>query len=158
MATSPEPWSRPEWVAHAGLLLDSFRQRLGRELVAREGSVLAQAERLYRAPFVVVSHGTEEDPILNYGNAAALALWEMDADALTRTPSRLTAEPVHRDERTRLLERTRRDGFVDDYAGVRISRTGRRFRIEEAVVWNLADGRGIHRGQAATFDKWTRLD
>lgn len=157
MATSPEPWARPDWVAHAGLLLNSFRQRLGRELVACEGSVVAQAERLYRALFVVVSHGTDEDPILTYGNAAALALFEMDADALTRTPSRLTAEPVHRDERAGLLERTRRDGFVDDYAGVRISRTGRRFRIERAVVWNLTDAQGIYWGQAATFDKWTPL-
>ena len=118
---------------------------------------MAQAERLYRALFVVVSHGTDEDPILTYGNAAALALFEMDADALTRTPSRLTAEPVHRDERAGLLERTRRDGFVDDYAGVRISRTGRRFRIERAVVWNLTDAQGLYWGQAATFDKWTPL-
>ncbi|MCE9631351.1 MAG: MEKHLA domain-containing protein [Planctomycetia bacterium] len=157
VATSPEPWSRPDWVAHAGLLLDSFSQRLGRELVAREGSAVAQAERLYRAPFVVVSHGTDDDPLLSYGNAAALALWEMDADLLTRTPSRLTAEPMHRGERARLLERTRSDGFVDDYTGVRISRTGRRFRIERAVVWNLTDAREIHRGQAATFDKWTPL-
>ena len=143
---------------HVQLLLDSFARLLGRELISRQGSAEAQAERLFQAPFVVVSHGTEADPILNYGNAAALALWEMDHATLTRTPSRLTAEPVHRDERARLLERTRRDGYVDDYAGIRISRTGRRFRIEQAIVWNLVDAAGIHRGQAATFDRWTPLD
>ena len=143
---------------HVQLLLDSFARLLGRELISRQGSAEAQAERLFQAPFVVVSHGTEADPILNYGNAAALALWEMDLATLTRTPSRLTAEPVHRDERARLLERTRRDGYVDDYAGIRISSTGRRFRIEQAIVWNLVDAAGIHRGQAATFDRWTPLD
>ena len=143
---------------HVQLLLDSFARLLGRELISRQGSAEVQAERLFQAPFVVVSHGTEADPILNYGNAAALALWEMDLATLTRTPSRLTAEPVHRDERARLLERTRRDGFVDDYAGIRISSTGRRFRIEQAIVWNLVDAAGIHRGQAATFDRWTPLD
>jgi hypothetical protein len=143
---------------HVQLLLDSFARLLGRELISRQGSAEAQAERLFQAPFVVVSHGTETDPILNYGNAAALALWEMDLATLTRTPSRLTAEPVHRDERARLLERTRRDGYVDDYAGIRISSTGRRFRIEQAIVWNLVDAAGIHRGQAATFDRWTPLD
>lgn len=143
---------------HVQLLLDSFARLLGRELISRQGSAEVQAERLFQAPFVVVSHGTEADPILNYGNAAALALWEMDLATLTRTPSRLTAEPVHRDERARLLERTRRDGFVDDYAGIRISSTGRRFRIELAIVWNLVDAAGIHRGQAATFDRWTPLD
>jgi hypothetical protein len=142
---------------HVQLLLDSFARLLGRELVDRAGSAAAQAERLFDAPFVVVSHGTEADPILNYGNAAALALWEMDWATLTRTPSRLTAEPVHRDERARLLERTFRDGYVDDYAGIRISSTGKRFRIEQAIVWNLVDAAGRHRGQAATFDRWTPL-
>jgi hypothetical protein len=144
--------------SHVQLLLDSFARLLGRELISRQGAAEAQAERLFQAPFVVVSHGTEADPILNYGNAAALALWEMDLATLTRTPSRLTAEPVHRDERARLLERTRRDGYVDDYAGIRISSTGRRFRIEQAIVWNLVDAAGMHHGQAATFDRWKPLD
>ena len=143
---------------HVQLLLDSFARLLGRELISRQGSAEVQAERLFQAPFIVVSHGTEADPILNYGNAAALALWEMDLATLTRTPSRLTAEPVHRDERARLLERTRRDGYVDDYAGIRISSTGRRFRIEQAIVWNLVDAAGMHHGQAATFDRWKPLD
>jgi hypothetical protein len=143
--------------AHAQLLLDSFVRLLGRELIDRAGTPVEQAGRLFRAPFVVVSHGTETDPILTYGNAAALALWELDFDTLLRTPSRLTAEPVHRDERARLLERTWRDGFVDDYSGIRISSTGRRFRIEQAIVWNLVDARGGYHGQAATFDRWTPL-
>ena len=34
--------------------------------------------------------------MLNYGNRAALTLWEMSWEELTRTPSRLTAEPVAR--------------------------------------------------------------
>jgi len=142
---------------HAQLLLESFAKLLGRELVSREGSAAEQTERLFHAPFVVVSHGTQVDPILNYGNAAALALWEMTPEQLTQTPSRLTAEPLHRDERARLLERTRRDGYVDDYSGVRISASGKRFRIERAIVWNLTDAAGTHLGQAATFDSWTPL-
>jgi hypothetical protein len=144
--------------AHVQLLLDSFARLLGRELISRQGTAEEQAERLYHAPVVVVSHGTEADPVLNYGNAAALALWEMDLATLTRTPSRLTAEPMHRDERARLLARTARDGFVDDYSGIRISSTGKRFRIEQAIVWNLVDAAGIRHGQAATFDRWTPLE
>jgi hypothetical protein len=144
-------------IEHVEILLDSFARLLGRDLMPREGSPAEQAERLFRAAFVVVSHGTEADPILNYGNAAALALWELSPEELRRTPSRLTAEPVHRDERARLLDRTRRDGYVDDYSGIRVSKTGRRFRIERAIVWNLADAAGIPRGQAATFDRWTPL-
>jgi len=163
-AASPEsvsansaPWTAAAAVARAGLVLDSFRRLVGRELVSREGTPLEQAARLFAAPQVVVSHGTEADPVLCYGNAVALALWEMDWATFTRTPSRLTAEPLHRDERARLLERTRRDGFVDDYAGIRISSTGRRFRIEQAIVWNVVDATGSLHGQAATFDRWTLL-
>jgi hypothetical protein len=157
MATRQAPILDLATVGHAALLLDSFARLLGRELVPRVGTAAEQTERLFLAPLVVVSHGTEADPVLNFGNAAALALWEMDWATLTRTPSRLTAEPVHRDERARLLERTRRDGFVDDYSGVRISRTGKRFRIEQAIVWNVIDAAGVLRGQAATFDRWTPL-
>jgi hypothetical protein len=156
-ATSPEPWSRPEWVARARLILESHAALLGRHLVDPEGSDLAKAERLFRAPFVVVAHGVEVDPLLSYGNDMALQLWEMEADALLRTPSRLTAEFVHREERARLLERTKQEGFVDDYSGVRITRTGRRFKIERAVVWNLIDSTGSLQGQAATFERWTPL-
>jgi hypothetical protein len=144
--------------SHVGLLLDSFVRLVGRELVSREGTPEEQADRLFHAPFVVVSHGTEPDPVLNYGNAAALTLWEMTWEELTQTPSRLTAEPVHRDERAKLLARTRAHGFVDDYSGIRISKSGKRFRIEQAIVWNLTDADGEHRGQAATFDHWTPLD
>jgi hypothetical protein len=144
--------------SHVQLVLDSFARWIGRELISRQGTAEEQAQRLFHAPFVVVSHGTEADPVLTFGNAAALALWEMDLATLTRTPSRLTAEPVHRDERARLLARTARDGFVDDYSGIRISSTGRRFRIEQAIVWNLVDAAGTHHGQAATFDRWTPLD
>ena len=154
----PERWLRPEWIAQTQILLDSYRCWTGRELLPRLGSPRDQAAALYHAPFVVVSHGTEPDPILNYGNRTALTLWEMPVGVFLRTPSRMTAEPLHRDERARLLERTNRDGFVDDYRGIRISSTGRRFRIDRATVWNLLDASGRAVGQAATFSEWRFLD
>ena len=58
-------------------------------------------------PFVVASHGLQDDPILNYGNQVALDLWEMNWEQFTQTPSRLTAEPVNREERARMLEQAR---------------------------------------------------
>lgn len=157
MPDETQAWDRPDWAEHTRLLLDSYRRWLGTELVPR-GTMDDDAQRLFEAPFVVVSHGTEPDPILNYGNQAALELWEMDLPTLLRTPSRLTAEPVHRDERARLLKRTARDGFVDDYSGIRITATGRRFRINRATVWNLLDAAGQSAGQAATFSDWEWLD
>ncbi|MBA4018142.1 MAG: MEKHLA domain-containing protein [Pirellula sp.] len=158
MALEPSPpWLNDRLVRHAQVLLNSFVARVGRELIARHGDPLEEATRLYTAPRVVVSHGTQADPVLNYGNRAALELWETDFATLTQMPSRLTAEPLHRDERARLLERTARDGFVDDYRGIRISSRGRRFLIEQAIVWNLESPDGEKLGQAATFDQWTML-
>jgi hypothetical protein len=118
---------------------------------------LGLAKNVFAAPFVLVSHGTEADPVLNYGNAAALALWEMTWEELTRTPSRLTAEAPNRAERARLLAAVTRAGFIDDYSGIRISKNGRRFRIAQATVWNLLDKQGRHAGQAATFSDWEFL-
>ncbi len=153
MPKSP-PLVDPEWIQW---LLDSHTLWLKRELIDRSGDVEAQSERLFQAPFVVVSHADSEDPILNYGNRQALDLWEMTWAEFTATPSRLTAEPVNREERARVLERVAAHGFVTDYRGVRISRTGRRFLVEQATVWNVVDEQGTKRGQAATFSRWTPL-
>ncbi len=152
------PWRDHNWITHTQILLDSYHRWVGEQLLPRAGSVEDQAAALYHAPFVAVSHGTQADPILNYGNQIALKLWEVDIPTLLTMPSRLTAEPLHRDERARLLERTARDGFVNDYRGIRISSTGKRFLIEQATVWNLISSNGEHLGQAATFSTWKPID
>lgn len=152
------PWNEHNWIEHTQVLLNSYHRWLESDLIERSGDVDDEARRLFEAPFVLVSHGVQADPILNYGNRTALGLWEIDVETLLQTPSRMTAEPVHRDERARLLERTTRDGYVDDYRGIRIASTGRRFRIEQAIVWNLVDSLGQRVGQAATFSDWVFLD
>jgi len=142
---------------HCRLLIESYRRLTGRELLPGQSDAKEAVVALASAPFVLVSHGTEPDPILNYGNSKALELWEMTWEELTRTPSRLTAEAPNREERARLLETVSRRGFIDDYAGVRISKGSRRFRIEDATVWNLITESGIYWGQAAKFSDWTYL-
>lgn len=150
-------WSRDAVAAWSQLLFDSFRHWTGRELFARTGSFADQARALFEASMVVVSHGMEPDPILNYGNHLALDLWELSWEQLVRTPSRLTAEPVNQAERARMLRAAEEQGYFDGYRGVRISSSGRRFLVEDATVWNVIDGQGIRVGQAATFSRWTRL-
>ncbi|WP_295386086.1 MEKHLA domain-containing protein [uncultured Thiodictyon sp.] len=51
----------------------------------------------------------------------------------------------------------RRSLAINDYSGVRVAASGRRFMIENACVWNLADAGGGYRGQAATFAHWRYL-
>ena len=138
-------------------MVDSFHHWTGGHLLGPDTICVSDpqlARRLYEAPFVVVSHGIETDPVLNYGNHAALERWELTWETFTQTPSRFTAEAPAREERARLLEEVTRHGFIANYAGIRISSTGKRFRISEAVVWNLVDFDGKPAGQAATFDRW----
>jgi hypothetical protein len=150
-------WQRKSIIAHSSILARSYRHFTGRELLPGLFNPTELARGLYEAPFVVVSHGTEADPVLNYGNAAAQRLWEMSWDELTRTPSRHTAEAPVREERARLLAAVTARGFIDDYSGIRISKSGRRFRIAKATVRNLITEQGESCGQAATFDRWEFL-
>ncbi|TAJ27861.1 MAG: MEKHLA domain-containing protein [Nitrospirae bacterium] len=155
--TSSEAWKEQTMVQWVQLLLGSFHRWTGRELISRTGRPEDQAAALFAAPFVVVSHGAEEDPILNYGNRVALDLWELDWKPFTKTPSHLTAESVNRAERKRMLAQAASRGFIDDYRGVRISSSGRRFLVEKAMVWNVVDEAGKKLGQAATFSRWSFL-
>jgi len=150
-------WTRPAIVEWSQLLLNSFHHWTERELIERAGDLECQAHALFQSTFVVVSHGMEEDPLLNYGNHVALELWEMTWEQLIMTPSRLTAEPVNRAERESMLEQARTLGYLDTYRGVRITSTGRRFLVENAFIWNVVNGKGQRVGQAATFSQWTWL-
>ena len=115
------------------------------------------AKHIFHAPFVVLSHNTETDPVLTYSNLIGLELFELRWEQLVLTLSRNTAETPERGERMRLLDKVTKLGYIDDYAGVRVSSSGRRFRIERATVWNLAGKDGEVLGQAAKFDNWTML-
>jgi hypothetical protein len=150
-------WQNESVITQTQIIARSLKHWTGRDLLPGTISAAEFTEKIFHAPFVLVSHGTEADPVLNYGNAAALALWEMSWAELTRTPSRLTAEAPNREERARLLAAVAQRGFIDDYSGVRISRTGRRFCIARATVWNLLGERGQPCGQAAMFSQWEFL-
>ena len=152
-----EIWQSESVSAQTQIIARSLKHFTGRDLLPGNFSPAEFAEKVFHAPFVLVSHGTDIDPVLNYGNASALALWEMSWAEITRTPSRLTAEAPNREERVRLLEMVRTHGFIDDYSGIRISKNGRRFKISRATVWNLISENGRLCGQAAMFLRWEFL-
>jgi PAS domain-containing protein len=155
-----QPWQTPASILHVRRILTSYRHWFGHDLIpgALGLSADAMAEAAYHAPRTLLSHGKQTDPVLNYGNAATLALWGYSWDELTATPSRLTAEPMERSERQRFLEQVRTQGHVADYRGIRIAKNGQRFWIEQAAVWNVLDEHGEHIGQAASFDTWKLID
>jgi hypothetical protein len=142
--------------AFAALLTDSYQRLVGVPLLPADVTAADAARWLYEdAPFVVVAHNTDADPRFVYANRTAQRCFEYGWDEFTTLQSRLSAEQPNRDERARLLEDVRTKGYSADYRGQRIAKSGRRFWIEQAIVWNLVDCDGVYRGQAATFAQWT---
>lgn len=133
--------------ARLALICESYQRLTGKPLL----DAPFDAQALWDAPRAIVAHGTEEDPVFFYGNRSALQLFRMSFTEFSRLPSRLSAEPLVREERARLLARVTKRGYVDDYCGMRIAKDGTRFMITNATVWNLIDSNGFCHGQAATF-------
>lgn len=154
-----QPWFQEEFLQHIQILLYSFNYWTGKTLLPLDNhqSTKEIANLLFKADFVVVSHGCQSDPILNYGNQKALDLWKMDWQTFTSTPSRYTAEAMERSEREKLLAQAKSQGYISNYRGIRIAQNGDRFYIDQAIIWNVVDQEGKLWGQAATFRNWEAI-
>ncbi|MBA3023004.1 MAG: MEKHLA domain-containing protein [Gammaproteobacteria bacterium] len=145
------PSSRPS-DARLRLIAESYQRLTGKQLLQalpEEAEALRQA--LWEAPFAIVAHGTEADPIFFYGNRYALQQFEMSAEEFAQLPSRLSAEAVAQQAREQALAKVAQQGYIDGYSGVRVAKSGRRFHIADCTIWNLLDAQGGHQGQAAIF-------
>lgn len=142
---------------HIALIADSHRKLLGKPLADAADSARTLAETLFYAPFALLSHDAAHDPVFNYANLAALNLFEYTWAELTALPSRKSAEAGSQSERATLLAAVEKNGYADRYQGIRRTRSGRRFIIENACVWNLTDAENRFRGQAACFHNWRFL-
>jgi hypothetical protein len=134
------------------LIVSSYQRLTGKPLIdSVPTDTAALCATVWNAPHAIVAHGTEDDPIFFYGNRLALQMFEMSFEEFAHLPSRLSAEPLAQEARVKLLEKVTRQGYVDNYSGMRIAKNGRRFMITDTTVWNLIDERGEHQGQAAVF-------
>jgi hypothetical protein len=153
-----EVWQQDEFINWCQVILNSYKKVVGKELIVRKGDKLEESKIIFFAPFVVVSHGTENPPIFNYANQMAQNLWEMSWDEITSLPSRESAIPDAREVREKMLQEVLEKGYVKNFQGVRISKSGKLFRIEDVTVWNLLDDNNNYCGQAATYPRWIFLD
>jgi len=133
--TGRQPWE--SWIA------DSYADLFARPLARRSD--------LYDSDRAVLCHGLGSDPTFVYVNRTAQQLWERPWRSFIGMPSRLTAPPAHRAERSAALNGGK---VATDYTGERVSATGRRFRILGATIFPVRDGAGEVVGQAATFVHW----
>ncbi|GBF81586.1 MEKHLA domain-containing protein [Aphanothece sacrum] len=150
------PYQQEKVIQRTQLILSSFEYWLGHSLFQEKGlpEIKASpediAKQLFEVPVIVASDGTENDPILNYGNQKALETWELSWEEFTKIPSRKTAELVEQEERDRLLAETTAKGFCY-FSGIRITSTGKRFKINNGIVWNVIDEQQNYKGKAVVY-------
>jgi hypothetical protein len=153
-----EIWEQEKVVNWCQLILNSYEQIVGKQLIERMGDKIEESKTLFLAPFVLVSHDTQTPPIFNYANQTAQNLWEMSWEEITRLPSQESAIPDAREVREKMLQEVKNQGYIENYQGIRITKTGKQFFIKNVVVWNLLDSNNNYCGQAATFLNWTFLE
>ena len=138
-------------VEHIRNVLNSFERLTGKTLIKRvnpDKDFLS----IEKGSFVLVSHNSSKNPILNFGNQFALRLWEMNWEEFVKTPSSKTAEVDLREDRSEMLKVVSKYGYFNNYEGIRVSSSGKRFKIKKAIIWNVNDDEGRFLGQAAYFE------
>lgn len=134
------------------LIVGSYARLVGKPLLAAD----QDGWWLYNhAPFALVAQNADPDPRFVYANRTAQGCFEYSWREFTALPSRLSVEAPEGAERRELLDAVARDGFASGYQGIWISKSGRRFRVDDGVVWQLIGHDGRPRGQAATFSSWS---
>jgi PAS domain S-box-containing protein len=142
--------------AFCALLNGSYQRLVGTPMADRELGTAEGARWLYSdAPFCLLAHDTSADPTFVYANRAAQRRFGYDWEEFVGLPSRLSAGEPDRHERAEFMATVRRQGYIDDYRGLRVAKSGAQFWIEDATVWNLIDEDGSLHGQAALIRRWT---
>ena len=147
--------------SHSRLLMASYQHWTGESLLSDEklADIEDAVEALMNASFAIASHQASVDPIFNYANHQALALFKMTPEEMLGLPSRYSAEPMLREARADFLYQVTTKGFIENYTGVRIANDGSRFLIKQATVWNVVDVSLPKQvlGQAVIIKAWHAL-
>lgn len=112
----------------------------------------------YECSAVVLAQDASPEPKFIYANIAAQHLFEFDWMAFRVLEGRQSAELPERAERAELLKRVGQENFVRDYHGVRVTASGRRFSIQDGLVWRMKYLSGEDCGTAALFSGYTWLN
>jgi hypothetical protein len=146
---------------HTHILMSSYEYWVGESLLFDDQLPDSEdaVEALMNAPFAIASHQAGDDPMFNYANHQALALFKMTPEEMLGLPSRYSAEPMLREARADFLHQVSTHGFIENYSGVRIAKDGSCFVIEQATVWNVMDVMSPKKvlGQAVIIKAWYAL-
>jgi hypothetical protein len=143
---------------HIALILANLKQLTGDDLIQKYGFSLDNlGAQVFDADFYLLSHNCDRDPILNYGNQRVLDLWEISWSELTQMYSHETAKSSDRASRSAVMQQVAVHNYVSGYDGIRVSKTGREFRILDVTIWNLFTSDRQPSGQAAWFKSYESI-
>jgi PAS domain-containing protein len=98
------------------------------------------------------------DPVFTFVNDAACRLFLYDKMKFIGLKSKLSALAEDREGRSKMLMQAGENGYISNYAGVRVNSQGKRFKIKDALVWTLKDDSGMEIGQATVIPEWESID
>jgi len=127
-------------------LLESYQAALGEPLVDCKGDVTS---KVWNLNFPLIMHDNTIDPKFNYANKAAQNLFEYEENEILGLPSRLSAPADQQKARKVIMEKLKKDSFITNYSGTRVTKTGKLFQIVNATIWNTYNQDRIFSGQAA---------
>ncbi len=158
----------PNLLEYLDLLKKSYRKFYGENLdddLYESCSVIASHTNIknlisdWPRSCQVFERENHANPVFVFANRRAQELWEMDWQGFINLESRYSAEPEERQAREHLLNEVQKQGFINNYSGVRVSKSGKRFLIKSARVWQVLaeDGLGAL-GQAVCFEDYKFAD
>ncbi|KAK3252267.1 hypothetical protein CYMTET_38430 [Cymbomonas tetramitiformis] len=158
-APEPEPYTKADVVMHSLKLIETYKKATGEPLLTGL-DISTAAKALYEADFLLLSHGSGDNPHFDYANKKALEVFEMTWAQMQETPSSKSAADAAeiQEDRRRALAQAETDGVCKGYSGLRVSTSGREFRIEDGVIWTLLGADDQKVGQAAFVPKWKFTD
>ena len=142
------PYDPDEWVRWSS---DSLQKFTGESLLDKL-QVSTWQEIHESTRFAVLSHGTQEDPIYHYFNRGSLELFERTAEEIFTLPSRFSAPESERQKRAQIVS----DVAVECRTLpeiLRVTKTGKLFRAQNVIYWNVYNDEGTRLGQSAFIDR-----
>lgn len=103
------------------------------------------------APYSILAHNCNDDPVFVYANKFALSCFKYSQDEMLLLPSRLSVAIGKREEREILLNSVKQDGIAYNCTGERIDKYDNNFSIYDGIIWQLKEKKGKVWGQGALF-------
>lgn len=136
-----EELSTDFYVQHSLLIYESFTNNFI-EFPIHFSDPVDLVLKLYHAPFIVFSVDNSETPKYNYLNYRAQQAFEINRNNLNNFYLKDSVPEQLQNNLLGFTKHIRETGKFSNYNGVRMSRGGNQFRLNNAYVWSLLSSDG----------------